>query len=285
MEAANKSFKCQVDTGAQTNILSVNTIRYLKMYNLIEYSDKKIITFSGEELPTLGKINLNFSFKNNEYCADFHVLNMFCNDIIGLKTAEAMNLIHTINVIGANKVFEEYKDVFLGLGLLKNVCDLQLKAGAKPVVDPPRRIPYCLQNELKMELDRLVEIKVIAPISEPTEWVSSIVLVKKPNGRLRLCLDPRNLNEAILRPHFPFPSIEDCKAKLYGSKYFSTLDANSGFWMVPLSENSSRLCTFNTPFGRFKFLRLPFGINAAPEIFHGEMLKTFWRYSRFNNIY
>lgn len=275
VEASKKSLKCQVDTGAQTNILSVNTIRYLKMNKLIEYSDKKILTFSGEELPLLGKINLNFNFKCNEYCADFHVLNMDCNNIIGLKTAEAMNLIHTINVIGANKIFEEYKDVFLGLGLLKNVCDFKLKADAIPVVDPPRRIPYCLHNELKMELDRLVESNVIAPISEPTEWVSSIVLVKKPNGRLRLCLDPRNLNEAILRPHFPFPNIEDCKAKLHGSKYFSTLDANSGFWMVPLSERSSRLCTFNTPFGRFKFLRLPFGINAAPEMFHGEMLRLF----------
>lgn len=87
--------------------------------------------------------------------------------------------------------------------------------------------------------------------------------------------NPRNLNRAILRPHFPFLNIEDCKSKLSGAKYFSSLDANSDFWMIPLNEQSSKLCTFNTPFGRYRFLRLPFGINAAPEIFHSQMMKLF----------
>ncbi|GBO99797.1 Retrovirus-related Pol polyprotein from transposon 412 [Eumeta japonica] len=118
-------------------------------------------------------------------------------------------------------------------------------------------------------------IGVITKVEEPTEWVNSIVLVTKPNGQIRLCLDPRHLNKAILRPHLPFPNIDDCKAKLSGSKYFSTLDASSGFWMIPLDDDSSKLCTFNTPFGRYKFLRLPFGISVAPEIFHGEMVKLF----------
>lgn len=121
----------------------------------------------------------------------------------------------------------------------------------------------------------MVNLRVIVPEHEPTEWVNSVVLVTKPNGNLRICLDPRNLNKAILRPHYPFPTIEECKAKLNGSVYFSSLDANRGFWMVPLGERSSKLCTFNTPFGRFRFLRLPFGINAAPEIFHSEMVKLF----------
>lgn len=121
----------------------------------------------------------------------------------------------------------------------------------------------------------MVGLKVIQRVEEPTEWVSSIVLVSKPNGKIRLCLDPRNLNKAILRSHFQFPSIDDCKVRLNGSHVFSTLDANSGFWMIPLDEKSSRLCTFNTPFGRYRFLRLPFGIKAAPEIFHAEMIKLF----------
>lgn len=105
--------------------------------------------------------------------------------------------------------------------------------------------------------------------------MNSIVLVKKPIGKLRLCLDPRNLNKAILRSHYIFPTLEDTKSQLYNAKYFSTLDANSGFWTIPLDEYSSKLCTFITPFGRYRFLRLPFGINAAPEIFHAEMIKLF----------
>lgn len=150
-----------------------------------------------------------------------------------------------------------------------------IKDDVKPVVDAPRKIPFSLHDALKSELDRMINLKVISKVEEPTEWVSSIVLVSKPNSHIRLCLDPRNLNKAILRPHFSFPNIDDCKAKLSGSRFFSTLDANSGFWMIPLDEDFSKLCTFNTPFGRYKFLCLPFGINAAPEIFHAEMVKLF----------
>lgn len=79
----------------------------------------------------------------------------------------------------------------------------------------------------------------------------------------------------IVRPRYDFPTIDECKSRMSGSKCFRLLDANSGFWMVRLDDESSKLCTFNTPFGRYRFLRLPFGISSAPEIFHAEMIKLF----------
>ena len=168
-----------------------------------------------------------------------------------------------------------YKDLFEGLGMLQDKCTFKINPNIVPVVEPPRKIPFSLYNDLEAELSRLIKLNVVKKVTEPTEWVNSIVLVKKATGKIRLCLDPRNLNKAILRPHHSFPNIDDCKAKLKGSQYFSSLDANRGFWMIPLDEFLSKLCTFNTPFGRFRFLRLPFGINAAPEIFHSEMVKHF----------
>lgn len=108
----------------------------------------------------------------------------------------------------------------------------------------------------------MVQLGVIEPISTPTDWVNSIVLVKKTNGNLRICLDPRNLNKAFKRSYFQFPTIHNVKTKLAGSRYFSTLDASSGFWTIKLDKRSSELCTFITPFGRYKFLRLPFGISS-----------------------
>ena len=97
--------------------------------------------------------------------------------------------------------------------------------------------------------------------------MSSLVVVEKPNGKVRLCLDPRDLNKAIQREHYPMQTVEEVVTELSGAKVFSVLDATSGFWHIKLDEKSSELLTFNTPFGRYQYLRMPFGINSAPEIF------------------
>lgn len=125
------------------------------------------------------------------------------------------------------------------------------------------------------ELEAMEKSGVIQRVEEPTEWVSALVLTSKKNGKLRLCIDPRKLNQSILRSHFQFPTLDEIKSSLAGAQYFTTLDANKGYWMLKLTEASSKLCTFITPFGRYRFTRLPFGINAAPEIFHREMVKRF----------
>lgn len=121
----------------------------------------------------------------------------------------------------------------------------------------------------------MMSLGVISKVHEPSEWVNSLVLVEKRNKSLRVCLDPRNLNNAIKRSHYPLPTIENIRSKLIGAKYFSTLDAQSGFWMIKLDESSSNLCVFGTPFGRYKFLRLPYGVSCAPEIFHKTMSEIF----------
>ena len=108
---------------------------------------------------------------------------------------------------------------------------------------------------------------VIRKAEEPTEWVSSLVVVEKPNGKVRLCLDPRDLNKAIQREHYPMQTVEEVAAELSGAEVFSVLDATSRFWHIKLDEKSSDLLTFNTPFGRYQYLRMPFGINSSPEIF------------------
>ena len=105
---------------------------------------------------------------------------------------------------------------------------------------------------------------------EPTEWVNSLV-VQKPTGAVRLCIDPRDLNLAIKRPHYPMKTIDDVASRLQGAKIFSILDAASGFWQLKLDDESSRLCTFNTPIGQYRFTRLPFVVKCAPKIFQRTM--------------
>ena len=119
------------------------------------------------------------------------------------------------------------------------------------------------------------KIDVITKVTEPTKWVNSVVVREKKNVKVRVCLDPRDLNKAIKREHYPMKTVEEVAAQLAGATVFSTLDASSGFWHVKLDEKSSKLTTFNTLFGRYRFLRLPFGINSAPEIFQRRMTQTF----------
>ena len=128
-------------------------------------------------------------------------------------------------------------------------------------------MPYALKDKVKAELDNMERNGVIIKEDHPTEWVNSMVVVTKPNGKLRICMDPNDLNKSIMREHFPLKTIEEITAEIEEATMFTKLDATNGFWQVKLDEPSSKLCTFNTPFGRYRFLRLPFGINSASEIF------------------
>ena len=117
----------------------------------------------------------------------------------------------------------------------------------------------------------MVKEKIITPVTDPTPWINSMVVVHKKNGALRICLDPKELNNAIRRENYPLPTIEDVATRLHGAKVFTVLDVRSGFWHVVLDEPSSLLTTFCTPFGRYRWNRMPFGICSAPEIFQRRM--------------
>lgn len=167
-----------------------------------------------------------------------------------------------------DSLMEEYKDCFEGLGCLPGEHKICVDKSVSPVVHPCRKIPFAMRGKLKEELARMEKLKVIQKIDEPTEWVSSLVVLQKKTGALRMCLDPRDLNKAIKREHFKLPTREEIMAQFAGAKWFSKLDASSGFWQLRLDEASLKLCTFNTPEGRYRFLRLPYGILSAPEVYH-----------------
>jgi len=109
---------------------------------------------------------------------------------------------------------------------------------------------------------------IIVKETEPTDWVNALCVVKKPKtGKLRVCLDPWDLNKAIKRPHCPLPTLDDITPQLAGACYFSVMDARSGYWAIKLSEKNLKLTTFSTIFLRYRFCCLPFGIVTAQDIF------------------
>ena len=137
---------------------------------------------------------------------------------------------------------------------------LDVEEGATPVLHPPRRVPVTLKCKLKQELDRLQSLGIIEKATEPTPWVSSLETVQKPNEKIGVCIDPKDLNR-VLR------TIDEVLPELSRVKVFSTVDAKNGFWHVELDDDSSRLTTFNSPFGRFRWRRHPLGLCTAPEEF------------------
>uniref|UniRef100_A0A3B1J669 ribonuclease H n=1 Tax=Astyanax mexicanus TaxID=7994 RepID=A0A3B1J669_ASTMX len=126
--------------------------------------------------------------------------------------------------------------------------------------------------KVKNELQRMEKLGVISKVEEPTEWCSGIVVVPKKSGdNPRICVDLTKLNESVQREKYILPSVEQTLGSLAGAKIFSKLDANMGFWQIPLAPDSAKLTTFITPFGRYFFNRLPFGIASAPEHFQNRM--------------
>jgi len=124
---------------------------------------------------------------------------------------------------------------------------------------------------LRNTLDQLEKDDILAKVTEPTSWVSSMVVVPKKDGSLRLCLDPKDLNRAVQREHYPLPVIEDVAVRFHKARLFTVLDVRQGFWHIVLGQESSYLTTFNTLFGRYRWKRLPFGISSAPEVFQRRM--------------
>lgn len=164
-----------------------------------------------------------------------------------------------------NEILHKYKDVFEGLGNIGE-AKLTVDPEAKPVQHAPRRVAVTLHQEVKEKLAELEKKGIISKETDPTDWISSLVVVAKP-GKIRLCLDPKDLNQAIKRPKYQMPTLEEVLPNLSNAKVFSTLDAKDGFYQIGLDEESSKLTTFWTPFGRYRYLRMPFGISAAPEEF------------------
>ncbi|PFX31634.1 Retrovirus-related Pol polyprotein from transposon 17.6 [Stylophora pistillata] len=152
-----------------------------------------------------------------------------------------------------------------------NLMDSKKDETVKPVQRSPRRVPVAIRERLQETLGDLEKREIVARVTTPTTWISSMVVVPKPNDALRIRLDPKDLNRALQRENYPLPTIEEVASRLHRAKVFTVLDVACGFWHVALDEQSSFLTTFNTPFGRYRWKRMRFGIKSASEIFQRKM--------------
>ena len=256
------------DTGSQSNILPQHIYYSLENRSRLHKTNIKLSAYNGQSIPVKGKVVVHIEKgKNKSSPVQFILVPMKPNLIIGLKTCKRLNLIKHVMLINDSdpSIFDEY-DVFGKLGCLPSEYHINIDETVKPVVHPPRRVPFVLRHNLKAELERLVSLNIIEKVDHPTHWVNSIALVEKGDGSICVCLDPKDLKKAIKCEFTQLPTPEEIVSMMAGATKFSKIDTSSGYWQIALDKESVNLLPFKTPFGRYKF-KLPFGVQCASEGF------------------
>ena len=153
---------------------------------------------------------------------------------------------------------------------------IHVDESVRPVAQPHRRIPFHVRKQVENKLRQLESEDIIERAEGPTPWVSPIVVVPKPSkpNEIRICVDMRSLNQAIIRERHVIPTIDDVVSDLNGCKVFSKIDLNQGYHQIPLHPDSRQFTTFSTHVGLFRYKRLNFGLSCAAEIFQKKVSDT-----------
>ena len=165
---------------------------------------------------------------------------------------------------------EMYPECFGSVGMFKDFeYEIKVDPKVKPVVHASRRVPNALQPKLEAAADEIEKKGIISKEEGFTPWTNSLVIQEKANGKLRICLDPKDLNTTIIDDPHPIPTLDDITHKLNGSTLYGKLDTGLGYWNVKLTKESSMLTTFNSNhrLGKYKFERLPFGVKTSQNKF------------------
>ena len=281
IDIGNMSVRFKLDTGAEANVLPYNIFQRLQRPTRLDPTSTMLIAYDGAKLKPEGISTLQCNTGKAQVCLPFYIMKHCSTPILGREACDRMRLVRRVEPLSTKspatkeELIARFPTVFKGLGQFPGEHHIHVDPDVPPVIHGCRKIPLAVMDRLKDTLDELLEAGVIARVTEPTAWVNSLVVTEKRNGALRVCLDPRDLNKAVLRQHFSIPTTEDVLCKLADKKVFSILDEKDGYWQVKLDKESSLLCTFNTPWGRYRFKRLPFGIKSASEVFQQHNCETF----------
>lgn len=222
IQVGNVKFTVKLDTGAECNVLPRHLMDKTKA-SLRPSRTRNLISYTDDKMAVLGEAELQCKLKDEERNIVFKIVGEKVTPILGLATCEEMRLIARIKSL---KESECTNDIFEGLGCYKDYeYDIDLIENPKLEIKPSRRIPHAIRNEVKEELDKMVKLDVIKPETEPTPAVSPMVVVRQ-KGKIRICIDPSDVNKNILRSHFPLTTIEEISADIKGSKFIHSFIQN-----------------------------------------------------------
>ena len=250
----------KVDTGADVTVLPAGSaaIRGKKLRKPL----KKLCGPDKQPLKVIGVCDLLLCYKGRQSNETIYIVQDLATPLLGRPAIHNLNLINLNGTLGTiaketpTSWKKEFPKLFTGLGTIPGEYKICLKPDATPrAISTPRSVALPLLQAVEEELNKMVKSGVITAVEDASDWCAPMVVVPKPSGKIRICVDLTHLNRGVKREFHPIPKIEHTLGQLAGAKVFSKLDANSGFWQVPLSVESRPLTTFLTPFGRFQFQR------------------------------
>jgi hypothetical protein len=204
--------------------------------------------------------------------------------VVEIEPGKSLNINPDLSSIETRRLMKlliEHKEAFSWdymdmKGISSKLCThhIYIKEDCRPICQPQRRMNPNLKEIVKEELQKLLNVRFIYPISD-SEWVSPLVIVPKKNGKWRVCVDYRALNKATQKDHFPLPFIDQVLDNLAGKKFFSFLDGFSGYNQIKIAPQDQDKTTFTIPWGTFSYKVLPFGLCNAPATFQRTVIGIF----------
>ncbi len=269
----NVSVTMLADTGSRINIIDEPTLRKIPNWNKqLKPTQKRVYAYkSNTPLDLLGVFQATIESNEKYVVGNIYVVRGEGENLLSCGTALELGLITVTNMLQEHKDLKvKFPELFKGVGLLKDhKVKLHINPDVSPVAQKHRRIPFHLRKQVEAELQSLLDQDVIEPVTGPTPWVSPIVVVPKPKapGKVRICVDMRAANTAIMRERHISPTLDDIVEQLNGSTVFSKIDLRSGYHQLQIEEECRQITTFSTHKGLFRYKRLNFGISSASEIF------------------
>ena len=280
----------QVDTGSPVSIVNVKALQ--KIEHKLEPVDTVLRTYNQSSIQVRGVVHLPVSFRGRSAMAKFYVVDSG-ESLVGLRLMSQLHMVIApkstplpcnpganctstepvvVNRIASFDVMRtEFPKVFNGLGKAERFMHRSIEVDdALPVAQKARPVPLALQEELRSEIDHLLDQGIIQKV-EHADWVSPVVLGRRKNGRLRMCLDLRTVTKNIHPVRYPLPNMETLFASLREPKFITKLDLNSAYHQLPLHPDTAKLCCFATPTGLYQFQRGPIGLADLPGSFQRMM--------------
>ncbi|XP_062373903.1 uncharacterized protein K02A2.6-like [Sardina pilchardus] len=261
-----------LDTGATVSLLNLVTYKRFFSHKPLGPASTTLRGYGNSEIDIVGSLQLPVRYGGKALPTfTFHVSRHGTN-LLGLDLFNGLGFtlldttgseIHTV----ATPEHQQWPTLFDGVGCLTAFAHQPLvDHTVTPVVQPLRRSPLALRDDISSELRRMLDEDIIERVNA-SPWISNLVVAKKKTGGLRICVDLRAVNKAIIPDRYPLPTTEELTAQFYGSTVFSKLDLRQGYLQVPLHPDSRNLTAFITHEGVFRYKRMAFGLSSAPSCF------------------